>query len=161
MRIDRRCPSTSAPARFWLARWAARNPWRFPGHAPTSFWRSYPTRGSSGIPRRWIRTLDAVGRLLDSLDGGFLAEGEGYLRVLERIARPALLQGAVVHDARIAALCLYHGVRVLWSADRDFSRFPDLAVANPPPGGLRATARLAGRSFLRAPGGSKKGGRAP
>ena len=77
--------------------------------------------------------LDAVGRLLDSLGGGFLAEGEGYLGILERIARPALLQGAVVHDARIAALCLYHGVRVLWSADRDFSRFPDLVVANPLP----------------------------
>ena len=75
--------------------------------------------------------LDAVGRLLDSLGGGFLAEGEGYLRVLERIARPALLQGAVVHDARIAALCRYHGVRVLWSADRDFSRFADFAVTNP------------------------------
>lgn len=77
--------------------------------------------------------LDAVGRLLDSLDGCFLAEGEGYLPVLERIARPALLQGAVVHDARIAALCVYHGVRVLWSADRDFSRFPDLSVVNPLP----------------------------
>ena len=75
--------------------------------------------------------LHALRQLLASLSGGFLAEGEGYLGVLERIARPALLQGAVVHDARIAALCLYHGVRVLWSADRDFSRFPDLAVANP------------------------------
>ena len=79
--------------------------------------------------------LDAVARLLESLGGGFLAEGDGYLRALERIARPALLQGAVVHDARIAALCLYHGVRVLWSADRDFSRFPDLAVVNPLPVG--------------------------
>lgn len=78
--------------------------------------------------------LDATRRLLDSLDGGFLAEGEGYLPTLERIVRPALLQGAIVHDARIAAICLYHGVRVLWSADRDFSRFPDLAVANPLPG---------------------------
>ncbi len=77
--------------------------------------------------------LDAVGRLLDSVGGGFLAEGEGYLRVLERLARPALLQGAVVHDARIAAICVYHGVRLLWSADRDFSRFPELAVANPLP----------------------------
>lgn len=77
--------------------------------------------------------LDAVGRLQHSLAGGFLAEGEGYLGALERVARPAQLQGAVVHDARIAALCLYHGVRVLWSADRDFSRFPNLAVTNPLP----------------------------
>ena len=77
--------------------------------------------------------LDATARLLDSLGGGFLAEGDGYLPALERIARPALLQGAAVHDARIAALCLYHGVRVLWSADRDYSRFPDLQVTNPLP----------------------------
>lgn len=75
--------------------------------------------------------LDAMRRLLASLSGGFLAEGEGYLGALERIARPARLQGALVHDARVAALCLFHGVRVLWSADRDFSRFPELAVVNP------------------------------
>jgi toxin-antitoxin system PIN domain toxin len=79
--------------------------------------------------------LDAVRRLLASLSGGFLAEGEGYLDTLERVVRPALLQGAIVHDARVAALCLFHGVRVLWSADRDFSRFPDLTVVNPLPKG--------------------------
>jgi uncharacterized protein len=36
-----------------------------------------------------------------------------------------------VHEARIAALCLANGVKELWSADRDFSRFPDLRTANP------------------------------
>jgi predicted nucleic acid-binding protein len=36
-----------------------------------------------------------------------------------------------VHDARIAALCLQHGVRELWSADRDFNRFPALRTRNP------------------------------
>jgi predicted nucleic acid-binding protein len=77
--------------------------------------------------------LDAVRRLLASLTGGFLAEGQGYLDALERVARPALLQGAIVHDARIAALCVFHGVRELWSADRDYSRFPDLTVVNPLP----------------------------
>ena len=77
--------------------------------------------------------LDAVGRLFTSISGGFLSEGEGYLNALERVARPALLQGAIVHDARVAALCLFHGVRILWTADRDFSRFPDLTVFNPLP----------------------------
>lgn len=86
-----------------------------------------------GDPTPMDMALDSVGRLLESLTGGFLAEGEGYLRTLERVARPALLQGPMVHDARIAALCLYHGVRVLWSADRDFSRFQDLQVVNPLP----------------------------
>jgi predicted nucleic acid-binding protein len=37
----------------------------------------------------------------------------------------------MVHDARIAALCLSHGVCELWSADRDFSRFPALRTRNP------------------------------
>ena len=57
--------------------------------------------------------LEAARRLLASLSGGFLAEGEGYLDTLDRIARPAFLQGAIMHDARIAALCRYHGVRVV------------------------------------------------
>ena len=38
---------------------------------------------------------------------------------------------AGVHDARIAAICLDHCVRELWSADRDFSRFPALPIRNP------------------------------
>lgn len=39
--------------------------------------------------------------------------------------------GPRVHDARIAALCARHGVSELWTADRDFGRFPDLRVRNP------------------------------
>jgi predicted nucleic acid-binding protein len=35
------------------------------------------------------------------------------------------------HDARIAAVCLAHGVTELWSADRDYLRFPALRVRNP------------------------------
>jgi uncharacterized protein len=37
----------------------------------------------------------------------------------------------MVHDARIAALCLTHGVREFLTADRDFSRFPALRARNP------------------------------
>jgi predicted nucleic acid-binding protein len=39
--------------------------------------------------------------------------------------------GGRIHDARIAALCLHHGVRELWTADRDFSMFPQLKTHNP------------------------------
>jgi uncharacterized protein len=31
----------------------------------------------------------------------------------------------------IAAICLAHGVEVLWTADRDFSYFPSLKTENP------------------------------
>ncbi len=40
----------------------------------------------------------------------------------------AKIDGPRVHDARIVALCLGNGVSQLWSADRDFGRFPALAV---------------------------------
>jgi hypothetical protein len=42
-----------------------------------------------------------------------------------------MITGPAVHDARVAALCLAHGVRELWTADRDFSRFPRLRAVNP------------------------------
>jgi toxin-antitoxin system PIN domain toxin len=60
-----------------------------------------------------------------------LSEDDGYLDRLAAVAVPARTQGGAIHDARIAALCLHHGVTQLWSADRDFTRFPDLPVRNP------------------------------
>lgn len=61
----------------------------------------------------------------------FLAESEGYLDKLRELARSARLKGARIHDARIAALCLHHGISELWTADRDFSAFPHLRTRNP------------------------------
>ena len=60
-----------------------------------------------------------------------LGEGPSYFEKLERISTRAKLAGPRIHDARIAAICLNHGVAELWTADRDFSLFPDLAVRNP------------------------------
>lgn len=61
----------------------------------------------------------------------FLAEGDGYLARLEKVVLAAQSRGGMIHDARIAALCLHHGVSELWSADRDFSRFSTLRTRNP------------------------------
>jgi uncharacterized protein len=41
------------------------------------------------------------------------------------------IAGPQVHDARLGALCRLHGVRKLWTADRDFGRFPGLTIRNP------------------------------
>ena len=60
-----------------------------------------------------------------------LGEGPDHLARLAELVRAASITGARVHDARIAALCLSHGVSSLWSADRDFSYFPQLRVHNP------------------------------
>lgn len=61
----------------------------------------------------------------------FLAESPGYLEKLAALIRATGICGPLVHDARIAALCLHHGVSELWSADRDFRRFPQLKLRNP------------------------------
>jgi len=60
-----------------------------------------------------------------------IGEGEGYFEKLRSLANAARLKGPRIHDARIAALCLHHGVSELWTADRDFSVFPQLKVRNP------------------------------
>ena len=41
------------------------------------------------------------------------------------------VSGGAIHDARVAAMCLEHGVRELWSADRDFGRLSGIMVRNP------------------------------
>jgi uncharacterized protein len=56
---------------------------------------------------------------------------EAHWRALLPLLTQAKISGPRVHDARIAALCVAHGVSVLLSADRDFSRFPSLQVRNP------------------------------
>jgi len=60
-----------------------------------------------------------------------LGESEGYLGSLREQSDAAHARGPLIHDARIAALCVHHGVSELWSADRDFTRFPKLPVRNP------------------------------
>jgi toxin-antitoxin system PIN domain toxin len=60
-----------------------------------------------------------------------IGEGSGYWATLRELLAKGRVQGPRVHDARIAALCLVHGVRELWSADRDFGRFPTLTTKNP------------------------------
>ena len=60
-----------------------------------------------------------------------LGEGGTHWSELGSLLRSSRVVGSQVHDARVAALCLSHGVRELWTADRDFSRFAGLVVRNP------------------------------
>lgn len=77
------------------------------------------------------RAIDQVSVWLESPSLVMLAETVGYGSVLTECLLRAKITGPQVHDARIAALCVHHGVRELWSADRDFSRFSGLRVRNP------------------------------
>lgn len=60
-----------------------------------------------------------------------LTESPEHWRSLREIVEAGRVTGPKVHDARIAALCIQHGVRELWSADRDFSGMLGLVTRNP------------------------------
>jgi toxin-antitoxin system PIN domain toxin len=60
-----------------------------------------------------------------------ISESDLYWAELTKLLLASKVTGSRIHDARVAALCLHHGVREFWSADRDFSRFPELTVVNP------------------------------
>src|SRR5262245_38932231 len=88
----------------------------------------------SGIYKPASTLAEAFGfvdALLASPQLHLLAESPGYFEKLREISTPAKLKGPRIHDARIAALCLHHGVSDLWSVDRDFSAFPQLKIGNP------------------------------
>lgn len=86
-----------------------------------------------------------------------LAESPGYFEKLRGISRAARLKGPRIHDARVVALCLHHGVSELWSADRDFSAFPQLKARNP----LVKKGRGSGLPAARGPAQSSAGSPPP
>lgn len=76
------------------------------------------------------RALAQVEAWLDSPSLVLLGEGTDHWATLSRFVTDGATIGPRIHEARIAAMCESAGVRELWSADRDFSRFP-IRVRNP------------------------------
>ena len=60
-----------------------------------------------------------------------LGPARDFLEVLPEFLCRQGVRGRVVYDAHIAAICVGHGVDVLFTADRDFSLFPKLRIRNP------------------------------
>jgi toxin-antitoxin system PIN domain toxin len=82
-------------------------------------------------PTPLTAAVDQAEAWLESPSLVLLAEDVAYWSVLRSLALHARIDGPRVHDARVAALCLRHGVTELWTADRDFARFPTLRTRNP------------------------------
>lgn len=60
-----------------------------------------------------------------------LAETEDFPAILADFAQRPRVRGPVIHDARVAAICVAHGAGKLLSRDRDFSLFSELTVESP------------------------------
>lgn len=75
--------------------------------------------------------LDQMEACLESPVVVLLSESENYWKALRDMIEAGRIVGPKVHDAPVATLWMQHGVRELWSADRDFGRFPSLVTTNP------------------------------
>ena len=82
-------------------------------------------------PSSVSKAIEQVNAWLESPSVVLLSETNGYWDVLTGLIKGSRVTGPRVHDGRIAALCIHHGVRELLSADRDFSRFGGLRTRNP------------------------------
>lgn len=60
-----------------------------------------------------------------------IGENPGYWEHLKILLAAGKATGPLVHDARIGAICHNHGVKEIWTADRDYSRFEGVRMRNP------------------------------
>jgi len=108
-----------------------REVWAIPWHCLHEFLAIVTHPRIYDPPTPLPRAIKQVDAWLKSPSLEVLAETGSYWQTLRRLLEKGKVVGAQTHDARVAAICRHHGVRELWTADRDFGRFRDLTVRNP------------------------------
>ena len=107
-------------------------PWAIPWPCGHEFLSVVTTRriwrGAQSTPDQAWSQLRAW---TDSPTNRLLGETTDFLGILERFACRPRVRGPLVHDARVAAICVAHGVDELLTRDRDFGLFPELKTRNP------------------------------
>lgn len=81
-------------------------------------------------PLSMTEASDHVSAWLERENAGILEPGDRYWTIFRRVLDGAQCSGPLVTDAALAAIAIEHGA-TLHTTDRDFSRFPGLAWANP------------------------------
>ena len=106
-------------------------PWAIPWNCVHEFLAvvTHPRifRPPSSVPR----ALEQVEAWTASPSLHLIGEMPGYWTVLRGAVTAGRIDGARIHEVRIAALCRQHRVTELWSADRDLTRFAGLKVVKP------------------------------
>ncbi len=75
--------------------------------------------------------VDNIAALLDLPRCRLVSEPEHFLEVYRDVAVEVAARGNLVPDAHVAALARAHGIRTMYSHDRDFRKFPFLRVVDP------------------------------
>lgn len=109
----------------------SRSPWAIPWPCLHEFLAITTHPRIYAPPTPLADALDQIAAWMEAPNLVLLSEADGYWPMLRDTISTARVAGAYVHDARIAALCRFHGIQELWTADRDFGRFPELTVRNP------------------------------
>jgi len=89
-------------------------------------------------PRIWKETVSTPKQAWAQLSAWqaspsaqIIGEPEDFFGVLDDFMTRPRVRGPIVHDARVAAICVAHGVEALVTRDRDFSLFPELRAQDP------------------------------
>jgi len=107
------------------------SPWAIPWACVHEFVSTVTRPRLFDPPSTLEQAFDTLEDIARSESLVLLHEGPRHLERLRALAEGGKALGPRIHDARIAAICLDGGVRELWTADRDFSRFPALKTRNP------------------------------
>lgn len=120
------------PAKELVTRLAeGRRTWGIPWPCVDEFYSVVTHPRIYGPPSTSAQAIDQLRAWDESPRLRFLGEPDGHLERLIGLIETGRIDGPRVHDARIAAICLGHGVEHLVTIDRDFSRFPQLRIKNP------------------------------
>lgn len=107
------------------------SPWAIPWHCLHEFLGIVTHPRIFNPPTPLARALEQVEIWMESPFLLLLTEESGYWKDLRATLEASQVAGPRVHDAHVAAICRHHGIEELWSADRDFGRFPGMTVRNP------------------------------
>jgi toxin-antitoxin system PIN domain toxin len=79
-------------------------------------------------PSTQVQALAQIRAWCSSTSVVLLSEAHDHLDVLGGLIERSGVAGPTVHDAKIAAICISHGVRELLTLDKDFSRYPEITT---------------------------------
>lgn len=121
-----------AAARRLLTRLAeGQEPWALPWPCVYEYLRVVTHPRVFAPPSDIDEFVEDLVVLLQSPSLSMLGDGPVHLTWFLECVVDGGATGNLAYDAHIAALCREHGVRELWTTDRDFRRFSGLTTRNP------------------------------
>lgn len=102
--------------------------WSIPSSCLREFVSSVTNHRRFVEPTTLLKARQQVNFWLSLQNLVVLSDNEEHWECLNDVMRSGKTVGKHVHDAHIAALCITHGVKELWTADKGFRRFPGLVV---------------------------------